>query len=112
MSIAGLLTHFGMKHLFDFTSKEAVEWVDSRFTDNSQKSVKAILAANQRAWDVVEAALSDRSFWERVNDPRREGDLKAARNDLRGLLAEIPSTRGLGSAQLRARAAEELTGLR
>jgi formylglycine-generating enzyme required for sulfatase activity len=112
MSIAGLFAHFGMKQLFDVSSREVVEWVDSRFTDTSQKPARVILIAYQRAWDVVEAALSDHSFWERVRDPARDGDLKKARNDLRGLLDQLPPTRGLRAAELRTRAAAELTRLR
>ena len=101
MSIAGLLTHFGMKHLFDATSKEVVEWVDSRFEDSSRAVLGVIFDANGRAWNVVALALTERTLVSRVRDIAREADLKAARDEIRLLLASTP-------ADQRARAAADL----
>ena len=103
MSIAGLLTHFGLKQLFDVTSKEVVAWVDSRFEDSSRDVLRAVLDANGRAWQVVGLALDERTFWERLRDPSREADLKAARDGIRQILATIPADRrDLAAAELAA----------
>ena len=83
MTIAGLLTHFGMKQLFDTTSKEVVEWIDSRFEDSSRAVLRAIFDANGRAWHIVGLALTERTFGGRV---RSLGcTLVSESNDLRNL---------------------------
>ena len=104
MSLPGLLFQFGLKHLFDATSKEAVEWIDSRFEDSSRAVLRAIFDANRRSWDVIGLALAEPTAFGRVRDLARDGALKAARNEIRKLLAEMP-------AEQRARAAEELVAL-
>ncbi|HEY1191146.1 MAG TPA: bifunctional serine/threonine-protein kinase/formylglycine-generating enzyme family protein [Gemmata sp.] len=104
MALPGLLLHVGLKQLFNVSSKEACEWIDSRFHDSSRSVLRAVFDANRRAWHVVGLALLERSRYGWVTDLGREADLKAARDELRPLLALI-------TAEQRAAAAEELAGL-
>lgn len=104
MALPGLLLNFGLKQLFDAGSKEAADWLDSRFHDSSRDVLRAVFDANGRAWKVVGAALTERTFLERVSDPSRDSGFKAARKGVRQLLELMP-------ADQRARAAAELLTL-
>jgi formylglycine-generating enzyme required for sulfatase activity len=104
MSLPGVLCQVGLKYLFDVTSREVGEWVDSRFEDSSRAVVRAVFEANRRTWDVIGLALTERTFAGRARDLLREADAKAARDELRALVAAIP-------VEQRARAAAELDAL-
>ena len=58
MALPGLLLNFGLKHLFDTGSKQAEDWLDSRFEDSSRAVVGVVIAANRRAWDVIALSLA------------------------------------------------------
>ncbi|HEX4610786.1 MAG TPA: hypothetical protein VH092_21530, partial [Urbifossiella sp.] len=112
MTLPGLLTHFGIKYLFDIGAKELVAWVEQRFADSSAKLPAAILTANLRTWQVVALGVGDDTFGTRVRDLVRDGDLKAARELVRSVVADTPNALGLSPADLRGRAAAELAALR
>jgi hypothetical protein len=103
MSVTGTLLHFGLKNLFDISSNELVSWIEERFTDSSRRLPRAILTANQRAWQVVGLALTEDGFVGKVRDVLRDGDLKAARKEIRQLIEDTPSALGLAPRELRAR---------
>ena len=73
MSIPGLFLHFGMKQLFDVSTKEVIGWIEERFTDSSRAMPKAVVVANQRAWHVVGLALADESLAGWVRGAVRDG---------------------------------------
>jgi serine/threonine protein kinase len=128
MTLTGLLLAFGVRQLFrlgraqlldDGTADRAAadtgtaaergedgakpiaEWLESRFTDASRRPVRAVIAANDRAWGVVGLALAEPSAFGRL----READTRNARTAIRQVLA------GTSDAD-RARAASELSALR
>ncbi len=104
MSLPGLLCQVGLKQLFDVTSTEVTQWVDSRFEDSSRTVLHTVFEANRRTWTVIGLALTERTFAGRVRDLIREGDLKAARDEIRQLIAATPP-------EHRIRAASELDTL-
>jgi serine/threonine protein kinase len=112
MSVAGTLLHFGLKQVFDIGTKELFGWIEERFTDSSQRIVKAVFEANQRAWKVVGLALNEETFTGWLRNPIRDGDLKAARKQILAIIASTPNSLGLSSVELHNRAAADLTGLR
>jgi formylglycine-generating enzyme required for sulfatase activity len=104
MSLPGLLCQFGLKQLFDVSSSEVTKWVDSRFEDASRAVVGVVIAANRRAWDVLDAALAPPTFVGRLRGRLKEADFRAARDEVQKLAGALP-------ADVRERAAQQLVAL-
>jgi formylglycine-generating enzyme required for sulfatase activity len=110
MALPGLLLQVGLKQLLGYSSQAACDWLDSRVHDSSREVFRAVFDANGRAWHVVGLLLDERGVWERLNDPRREADLRAARNELRELVALLPAEQRAGAARELRALHEQLAG--
>ena len=60
------------------------------FADQSQRLSNALRRANERAWKVIEMSLAGESFWERCQSLIAPKDQQAFRNQVRGLMEELP----------------------
>jgi formylglycine-generating enzyme required for sulfatase activity/serine/threonine protein kinase len=112
MSVTGTLAAFALKHTFDLSADTLVDWLQDRFTDHSQTLPKALGRANHRAWQAVGLALAGDGLVEKVKDLGRDRDLTAAREAIRGFLANTPTGLEMSAAGLRVRACDELNRLR
>jgi hypothetical protein len=65
----------------------ALKFLQSRFTDQSARLVRAIERATERAWRALELVLAGDSLWDRLKGALAAQDMKAFRHDVRGLLA-------------------------
>jgi serine/threonine protein kinase len=66
--------------------ESAIGRLQHHLTDQSQKLTKALLAANERAWQALEIALAGESFWSRCRVAFSSGDNKAFREQVRTFL--------------------------
>jgi formylglycine-generating enzyme required for sulfatase activity len=112
MSVTCTLTAFVLKHTFDQSADTLIDWLGNRFTDHSQILPKALGRANDRAWQAVGLALAGDGLVDKVKDLFRDRDLTAAREAIRGFLANTPTGLEMSPAGLRVRACDELNRLR
>ena len=77
----------------EFGSEAAAKVTDffaQRFTNHSERLLKALQTANERAWRTLEFALAGDSLWDRLTGPLARADDKDFRAKLRRLLDEQP----------------------
>ncbi len=64
----------------------AVDFLNSRFSDNSRLLTQALQSATTRAWHALEISLAGESLWNKLND----ADDRAFRQQLRAFLDNAP----------------------
>ena len=87
----GPLVCVGVKAVVQVPADHAVGWLRDRFADHSQALPRAIVAANDRAWQAVELALATDGLRGRLFGRFRDGDLKAVRDAIRAFVAQAES---------------------
>ena len=65
MKIVKTLICYGLRHVIGDVADKAVDAVVERFTDESDALPKAVVAANERAWQALHVALAGDSYWEK-----------------------------------------------
>ena len=112
MSITASLLSFGLRHVLDVSADQLITTIEKRLTDHSQALPKALARANDRAWVAVGLALAGDSWFDRIKDVFRDGDMKGVRDQIKTFLAQ--TTTGLESTNsvVRAKATEEWLRLR
>ncbi|MCE9562577.1 MAG: protein kinase [Planctomycetes bacterium] len=86
----------------------ALNFLQTRFTDQSTRLTAAIEGATDRAWRALELVLAGDSLWDRLKGSLAAADMKAFKHDVRGLLAaanvdgNYPVDRKAAARELRA----------
>jgi serine/threonine protein kinase len=127
MSISLSLLAFGVRAVFDGSAEELLRAVAERMTehapsllgaardrmtDHSQALPRALVRANDRAWQAVGLALAGDGLFERFKDVFRDGDLKGVRDQVKAFLDGTPTGLGAVGPAVRGKAAAEWHRLR
>jgi hypothetical protein len=112
MSISASLLAFGVRSVFDVSIDDVVRALEGWLTDHSQALPRALVKANDRAWQAVGLALAGDGLFERVKAVFLDGDLKGVRDQIKKFLDNTPTGVEAVRVPIRDRAAEEWQRLR
>jgi hypothetical protein len=93
-------------------AEAAVDLLAAHFTDHSQRLIKALRSANERAWKALELALAGESFWRRCRSACARAEDRAFRDQVRAFLDAAPLPGPAGDAAFRADCLRELRAAR
>ncbi len=112
MAIPGCLLAFGLRYAFNVSADHFVSALEKRLADHSDTLPKALDRANDRAWEAVGLALAAGSWFDRLKDVLRDGDLKGVRDQIKAFLEQTPTGLELAPEGSRVAATKEWAALR
>jgi len=113
-ALAGPLIGHVLREVLHITLpiEKVAGWLKDHFEDHSRALPAAIAAANNRAWQAFELALTGESFWGRLGAFFQDGDLKAFKEQIRSFLAMAEDQFQGQPEGLRVKACKELHRLK
>src|SRR5689334_22184273 len=112
MSILAKMIGFGLRQVLDVDAEGVVDTVLSRFGDHSQALPRALMRANDRAWQALGVALAGEGMFDRLKRLFASGDDKGVREQVRQFLDSKAITFEGTSATFRQTCFDDLQRLR
>lgn len=112
MSVTGTLAALAIRYTFNESAGKVVSAVEKHFADRGQLLPRALVQANDRAWQALGLAVAGDTLFDRVRGWASGGDMMALRDQLRAFLAATPTGLETSPSELRSRACDDLNRLR